>query len=112
MIGDPSGKTSERVALPEQKVKDNTQLIVENIQRIFMNHEQYFWGNNDKNAKRLKPVKYGTIKFLCSFLFYWIHHEDADNSQTGWSTMLTGTRTSASPISWDQLEGTLGWAAC
>lgn len=56
MIGDPSGKSSERVALPEQIVEDNSAVIAENIQRIFHNHQKYIWEKNrDQNS--LKPVK-------------------------------------------------------
>ncbi|XP_046642046.1 tyrosine--tRNA ligase, mitochondrial-like [Daphnia pulicaria] len=54
LIGDPSGKSSERIALPEENVKENTNVIGENITRIFQNHEKYIW---EKNRGPLKPVK-------------------------------------------------------
>lgn len=57
MIGDPSGKTAERTALPEEKVKSNAEAIKENIQRIFQNHQQFLWEKN-RNPGTLKPVKY------------------------------------------------------
>ena len=56
MIGDPSGKTTERTALPAEKVKANADAIKENIQRIFQNHQQYLWEKN-RNPTTLKPVK-------------------------------------------------------
>ena len=55
LIGDPSGKSVERIALPEEKVKGNIEVITENITRIFQNHEKYIW---EKNRGPLKPVKY------------------------------------------------------
>jgi len=51
MIGDPSGKNSERSALPEETVNKNSETISENLLRIFQNHEQYIWEKNrDKSA--------------------------------------------------------------
>lgn len=55
LIGDPSGKSSERIALPEERVKDNIDVIAENITRIFQNHQKYIW---EKNRGPLKPVEY------------------------------------------------------
>jgi len=57
MIGDPSGKSNERPALPEKFVEGNSQIISENIQRIFQNHENFIW-NRNKDNKPLMPVKY------------------------------------------------------
>ena len=57
MIGDPSGKSNERPALPEKFVERNSQIISENIQRIFQNHENFIW-NRNKDNKPLMPVKY------------------------------------------------------
>lgn len=57
MIGDPSGKNSERSALPEATVEKNSETIRENILRIFQNHEQYIWEKN-RNTDALPPVKY------------------------------------------------------
>ncbi len=59
LIGDPSGKSSERIALPEENVKENTNVIGENITRIFQNHEKYIW---EKNRGPLKPVKYNLLQ--------------------------------------------------
>ncbi|KAK4025619.1 tyrosine--tRNA ligase, mitochondrial-like [Daphnia magna] len=56
LIGDPSGKASERIALPEGKVRDNADVIAENITRIFQNHQKYIWEKN-RDPNRLKPVK-------------------------------------------------------
>ncbi|CAG2060658.1 unnamed protein product, partial [Timema podura] len=48
LIGDPSGRTNERIALAPSSVNENSASIVENIRRIFNNHEQYFWKKGDK----------------------------------------------------------------
>ena len=63
MIGDPSGKSSERQALPENIVNKNSSSISENIQRIFSNHEQYLWEKN-RDKKFLSPVKYWLAKLI------------------------------------------------
>ena len=55
MIGDPSGKNSERSALPEETVDKNSETISENILRVFQNHERHIW---QKNRDTLPPVKY------------------------------------------------------
>jgi len=54
MIGDPSGKNSERSALPEETVDKNSETISENILRVFQNHERHIW---QKNRDTLPPVK-------------------------------------------------------
>ncbi|KAG0724458.1 Tyrosine--tRNA ligase, mitochondrial [Chionoecetes opilio] len=46
-IGDPSGKKSERPQLSVSEVQSNSQSILENLNRIFMNHQQYFWEQED-----------------------------------------------------------------
>ena len=63
MIGDPSGKSSERQALPENIVNKNSSSISENIQRIFSNHEQYLCEKN-RDKKFLSPVKYWLAKLI------------------------------------------------
>jgi len=57
LIGDPSGKTKERVAMAEELARDNSHVIRENIQRIFDNHQKYIWEKN-RNPSTLKPLKY------------------------------------------------------
>lgn len=56
LIGDPSGKSSERVALCEETVTDSSKVIAENIQRVFQNHQKYIWEKN-RDPNILKPVK-------------------------------------------------------
>lgn len=56
MIGDPSGKNSERAALGAEKVARNSSFISENIERIFRNHEEHLWrGKGYKDT--LQPLK-------------------------------------------------------
>lgn len=68
MIGDPSGKSNERPALPETFVERNSQIISENIQRIFQNHENFIW-NRNKDNKALMPVKYYLHIFVSLILW-------------------------------------------
>lgn len=87
LIGDPSGKSTERPALPEEQVRANAQVITENIERIFRNHERYIW-QKSKDAKALKPVKYCSyLPVSCRALC------DTNTNFSGWLTMLTGTNT-------------------
>jgi tyrosyl-tRNA synthetase len=53
LIGDPSHREYERMAMEEVTVNQNTNSIKENIMKIFDNHEKYFW----KDAKfPLTPI--------------------------------------------------------
>ena len=52
-IGDPSGKTHDRDKLASETVDANTVGIMENIDRIFTNHQKYLW----KVPKDLRPLK-------------------------------------------------------
>jgi tyrosyl-tRNA synthetase len=54
LIGDPSGRTTERPELAEKKVEDNLAGIRRNIESIFKNHEEFLW--KDKGPKNLQPV--------------------------------------------------------
>lgn len=60
-IGDPSGKTTEREALPRDVVKNNANGIRESLYRIFANHELYFCSD---------PRKLGTISVLNNAKWY------------------------------------------
>lgn len=46
-IGDPSGRKSERPQLSVSEVQANSQKIFENLNRIFSNHKEYFWKEDD-----------------------------------------------------------------
>ncbi|KAJ8262353.1 hypothetical protein GJAV_G00165470 [Gymnothorax javanicus] len=48
LIGDPSGKTTEREKLSGDVVEDNTRGIRESLHRIFTNHELYFSNKDQK----------------------------------------------------------------
>lgn len=43
MIGDPSGRSTERTAMEIEAVNHNLQSIKSQIERIFMNHERLLW---------------------------------------------------------------------
>lgn len=49
MIGDPSGRNTERPVLDKSSVFENCRKISDNISTVFANHEKYFW--DDKNGK-------------------------------------------------------------
>lgn len=57
-IGDPSGRKTERPQLTVSEVKANSQKILENLNRIFSNHKEYFW--NEQNKSSLPPIRYVT----------------------------------------------------
>lgn len=54
LIGDPSGRLSERKQhLTNEDIVSNTENIERLVKLIFDNHEKYFWKDQ---AKKLKPV--------------------------------------------------------
>uniref|UniRef100_A0A0P4W8F8 Tyrosine--tRNA ligase n=1 Tax=Scylla olivacea TaxID=85551 RepID=A0A0P4W8F8_SCYOL len=72
-IGDPSGRKSERPQLSVSEVQANSQKIFENLNRVFSNHKEYFWENEDDSP--LPPMrtennidwykKLSLVEFLC-----------------------------------------------
>jgi tyrosyl-tRNA synthetase len=54
LIGDPSGRATERPELAEKKVEDNLTGIRKNIETIFKNHEEFLW--KEKVPTKLQPV--------------------------------------------------------
>ncbi|XP_050727690.1 tyrosine--tRNA ligase, mitochondrial-like isoform X1 [Eriocheir sinensis] len=54
-IGDPSGRMTERPQLSVSEVKANSQKILENLNRIFSNHKEYFWDEPKKSP--LPPIR-------------------------------------------------------
>lgn len=56
LVGDPSGRTTERSALNQDVVDANATKIAANLYRIFDNHQKYFW-HDDKGTSLLMPVK-------------------------------------------------------
>ncbi|XP_046554527.1 tyrosine--tRNA ligase, mitochondrial-like [Haliotis rubra] len=45
-IGDPSGKTKERIPMKLHQVEENVVKITENLQRVFSHHQNLLWKNN------------------------------------------------------------------
>lgn len=52
-IGDPSGRSTERVALQQEIIHNNIKCIKSNLETVFENHEKYIW----TEKKSLKPVR-------------------------------------------------------
>ena len=56
MVGDPSGKNTERPELDSSIVLKNCGKISENILTVFNNHEKYFW-DDKRGSEKLQPIK-------------------------------------------------------
>ncbi|XP_055303989.1 tyrosine--tRNA ligase, mitochondrial [Sitodiplosis mosellana] len=56
IIGDPSGKSTERNALETKELKHNLSCIKKQLHKIFDNHRKYLW--NEKVQGKLNAVKY------------------------------------------------------
>jgi len=56
LIGDPSGKTTERPELAQKKVEDNLKGIRNNIETIFANHEKFIWKKQVSCTENLPPI--------------------------------------------------------
>lgn len=54
LIGDPSGKTTERKEVTQEIIERNVTGIKGNIEQIFDNYESYF----NRTKKKLLPVMY------------------------------------------------------
>ncbi len=57
MIGDPSGRSTERDSLDNKEVISNSTLIQSTIARIFKNHEELFWSKEKNFSGHLPKVK-------------------------------------------------------
>ncbi|XP_072932103.1 tyrosine--tRNA ligase, mitochondrial [Epargyreus clarus] len=53
-IGDPSGRSTDRVALGSDIIRDNIDCLRKNLETVFENHKKYIW-SEDKEL--LKPIK-------------------------------------------------------
>ncbi|XP_028173631.1 tyrosine--tRNA ligase, mitochondrial [Ostrinia nubilalis] len=53
-IGDPSGKTSDRVALQSETIQQNIIGIKKNLETVFENHQKYIWS---KEESKLQPIR-------------------------------------------------------
>ncbi len=59
LIGDPSGRTTERNKIENNTLLSNTEKIQKKISQIFKNHEEHFWNEDKKNEGiRLPKLKY------------------------------------------------------
>lgn len=56
MIGDPSGRSTERAHLANDNLQHNLAAIRKQIERVFDNHRHLFW-NKQKSAIELKDVR-------------------------------------------------------
>ncbi|VDI81138.1 tyrosyl-tRNA synthetase [Mytilus galloprovincialis] len=54
LIGDPSGKTTDRQPMSPFDIENNTVALTNQLNHIFANHEEYIWKHQHK---KLKPVK-------------------------------------------------------
>lgn len=54
-IGDPSGRNSDRLALPQDIIIGNINCIRNNLETVFENHKKYIWSEDES---KLKPIKY------------------------------------------------------
>jgi len=57
LIGDPSGRTTERDSLANKEVITNSTSIQKIIARIFKNHEEIFWTKEKNYSGQLPKVK-------------------------------------------------------
>lgn len=55
-VGDPSGRSSERPLLSSEEVHSNASAIAETLQRIFRNHNEILWNEENKALPELRIV--------------------------------------------------------
>nr|XP_022317633.1 tyrosine--tRNA ligase, mitochondrial-like [Crassostrea virginica]XP_022317634.1 tyrosine--tRNA ligase, mitochondrial-like [Crassostrea virginica] len=53
-IGDPSGRKKDRVPLSEEVVNKNVASITESLERIFSNHQKFFWKKQNKELPQVR----------------------------------------------------------
>lgn len=53
-IGDPSGRSTDRVALQKNVIHENISSIKKNLETVFENHKKYIWSDD---GSKLKPIK-------------------------------------------------------
>ncbi len=54
VIGDPSGRSSERRQLDAKEVVENSKRLEKNIRKIFENHENFIWKMKGSSTKHIK----------------------------------------------------------
>ncbi|XP_077196017.1 tyrosine--tRNA ligase, mitochondrial [Paroedura picta] len=47
-LGDPSGRTTERAPLPEERVRENARALGEGLRRLFDHHRELFWAEGGR----------------------------------------------------------------
>lgn len=57
LIGDPSGRNTERDSLAQANLQRNLDAIRSQIARVFDNHKRYLWNESKGKASDLKDVK-------------------------------------------------------
>lgn len=67
LIGDPSGRKTERSQMLGNIVDNNLLAIKKQLERIFQNHQDCLWDDSKKKA-RLLPLKYRLIS-LSDYMF-------------------------------------------
>ncbi|XP_041978460.1 tyrosine--tRNA ligase, mitochondrial [Aricia agestis] len=55
-IGDPSGRSSDRIALASDIIQNNITSIRKNLQIVFENHKKYIWTDDPDKLKPLRIV--------------------------------------------------------
>lgn len=53
-IGDPSGRSTDRIALQKDIINHNIECIKKNLESVFENHKKYIWEDNES---RLRPIR-------------------------------------------------------
>ncbi|XP_062615354.1 tyrosine--tRNA ligase, mitochondrial-like isoform X4 [Saccostrea cucullata] len=53
-IGDPSGRAKDRNPMKPEVVERNAASITESLERIFSNHQQYFWRNQGRELPAVR----------------------------------------------------------
>lgn len=56
LIGDPSGRSTERKPLDSEDIIRNTNNIQNLIMKIFSNHEKYIWSKQNQSEKELPKL--------------------------------------------------------
>ncbi|XP_014367711.2 tyrosine--tRNA ligase, mitochondrial [Papilio machaon] len=55
-IGDPSGKSTDRIALSSNVIAENIACIKSNLETVFENHKKYIWSEDESKLKPLRIV--------------------------------------------------------
>lgn len=64
LIGDPSGKTTDRMILNTEEIISNSNKIQRNILKIFQNHENFIWKKT--HDTELPKIRYQRNKLSIS----------------------------------------------